>query len=150
MLTFKYLLLFFLGMVTEVLVAKDMKWKCINCGRCCHKIGDEFSLKLFNKKTENNKCLNLDEKNHCIIYSERPLGCKMYPFYPNWEKLKKGIVDFKIGSLKIDSECSGFMQGELIVDNVHIFKKLKKVSLQLNQNLRKQPLGKIKDLFSIN
>jgi Fe-S-cluster containining protein len=70
-------------MVKEVLVNKETRWQCISCGKCCHKMGDEFSLKLFNKKIKEGKCPNLNEKNMCEIYSQRPLGCKMYPFYPD-------------------------------------------------------------------
>lgn len=137
-------------MVKEVLVDDKTRWECISCGKCCYKLGSEFSLRLFNKESEDGKCPQLNNKNRCNIYSERPLGCKMYPFYPDWNKLKLGIVDFSIGSLKIDSECSGYMNGELVIKNNQLFKKLDKIALKLKENISKLDHGKIKDIFSIN
>ena len=137
-------------MVKEVLVDYDTRWECVSCGKCCYKIGEEFSLKLFSEETKDGgKCPHLDEKNRCEIYSDRPLGCKMYPFYPDWSKLKLGIVDFSIGSLKIDSECGGYMKGELIVKNKRLLKKLEKVKLSVKENIRKLRHGQIKDIFSM-
>lgn len=74
----------------------------------------------------------------------------MYPFYPDWNKLKTGTIDFNIGSLKIDSECSGFMKGDLVIKNKRLFKKLDKIAAQIKENMRKQKQGQIKDIFSIN
>ena len=135
-------------MVTEVLVDSKTRWICVGSGRCCHLLGKEVSLSLFGKAPqENGACVKLDEKKRCSIYSERPMGCKMYPFYPDWEKLKRGKVDFSAGSLKIDSECPGYMQGDLVLGNKKIQKKLYKVAVQLAKNLQKKKQGKLVDLF---
>ena len=108
-----------------------------------------FSIKLFTEKTNEGRCLNLNEKNICNIYSQRPIGCRMYPFYPDWDKLKAGIVDFSIGSLKIDSECSGFMKGDLIIKNKQLLKKLDKIALKIKENIKILKHGQIKDIFSL-
>ncbi|MBM3200146.1 YkgJ family cysteine cluster protein [Candidatus Woesearchaeota archaeon] len=137
-------------MVKEVLVDENTRWECIFCGKCCYKIGNEFSLRLFNEKTkEGGKCVNLNEKNRCNIYDCRPLGCKMYPFYPDWNKIKVGIVDFSIGSLKIDEECSGYMKGVLVTENKKLFKKLGIIALQIKENIKKLKHGQIKDIFAL-
>ena len=137
-------------MIQETLVDKNTRWKCIGSGRCCHLIGKETTLKLFNEETkESGACPKLDEKNRCSIYSSRPMGCKMYPFYPDWEKLKKGIVDFSDGALKIDSACPGYGQGDLVLEDLHLKKKLEKIAKELKENIRKKPSGKIKDLFTM-
>lgn len=138
-------------MIKEVLVDENTRWKCIGSGRCCHLIGKETTLRLFKEETkEDGACPKLDEKNRCTIYSDRPLGCKMYPFYPDWEKIKTGQIDFSKGSLKIDSACPGYGQGEKVLENVHIRKKLEKISLELKENIKKTPSGKIKDLFTMS
>lgn len=137
-------------MVKEVLVDENTRWKCIGSGRCCHLIGKENTLQLFQEETkQDGACPKLDEKNRCSIYSDRPLGCKMYPFYPDWNKLKQGNVDFSEGSLKIDSECPGYGQGEFVLKDVHLKRKLEKISQELKDNIRKKPSGKIKDLFTM-
>ncbi|MFH1972436.1 MAG: YkgJ family cysteine cluster protein [archaeon] len=132
-------------MIKPVLVDEDIRWECVNCGRCCFKIGDEFSLHLFGVKTDNGKCVKFDKR--CTIYNERPLGCKMYPFYPDWERLKKGEISFNVGGLQIDSDCSGFGSGDLVVGNKKLFKKLKKVALELKEKMIENRSGKIKELF---
>lgn len=134
-------------MVNEVLVDKNTRWECIGCGKCCHKIGDEFSLRLFNEKTKDGRCIKLNEENRCDIYSERPIGCKMYPFYPDWNKLKLGMVDFS--NLKIDSECSGYGKGEVVIDNKQLLKKLDKIKLKIEENIKILKHGQIKDIFSL-
>ena len=132
-------------MIKEIKVTPDTRWECISCGKCCHKLGKAFNSKLFGG--EGNKCIKLNERARCEIYTERPLGCKMYPFYPDWEKFKSGNVDFKLGSLKIDSECSGFGKGQRIVRNERLFKKLNKISLELKRRIVANPKGKINELF---
>ncbi|MBT3985867.1 YkgJ family cysteine cluster protein [archaeon] len=132
-------------MIKETKVTPDTRWECISCGKCCHKLGNAFNFRLFNGNSDT--CVKLNEKNRCGIYTERPLGCKMYPFYPDWEKFKLGKVDFKLGSLKIDSGCSGFGKGQKIVRNERLFKKLNKVSLELKRRIVANPRGKIKELF---
>jgi len=134
-------------MVKEILVDRETRWECVSCGKCCYKIGDEFSLKLFGEKTDNGKCVKLSEKNRCGLYRDRPLGCKMYPFYPDWNKLKLGNVSFKIGSLKMDSECSGYMKGTKIINNKKLFKKLNSIALEIRAYMIKNPGGQIKDIF---
>jgi len=136
-------------MVKEKLVDDETRWQCVSCGKCCHKIGDEFSIKLFTEKTNEGRCLHLNERNICDIYSQRPIGCRMYPFYPDWDKLKAGIVDFSIGSLKIDSECLGFMKGDLIIKNKQLLKKLDKIALKIKENIKILKHGQIKDIFSL-
>ena len=133
-------------MIKEVRVTLDTKWECVGCGKCCHKIGDEFCLKLFGEKTVDGKCVKLVNK-RCKVYSERPLGCRMYPFYPSWKKLKAGMIDFKIGSLKIDANCDGFGNGSKICRNKRLLRKLDKVALKLKEKIISNPKGKIKDLF---
>ncbi len=132
-------------MIKEIKVTPDTRWECISCGKCCHKLGSMFNSKLFNG--EGNKCVKLNEKNRCGIYTERPLGCKMYPFYPDWEKFKLGNVDFKLGSLKIDSECGGFGKGQRVVRNERLFKKLNKIALELKRRIVANPKGRINELF---
>ena len=137
-------------MVNEVLVDDNTRWDCLFCGKCCHKIGKEFSLRLFDKETEKSgKCPHLDSRNRCEIYHERPIGCMMYPFYPDWNKLKLGTVDFSIGSLKIDSECPSYMKGNLVIKNKQLLKKLDKIAIKLKQNIKTLKHGQIKDIFSL-
>jgi len=133
-------------MIKEVFVDEDTRWKCVSCGKCCSKLGDEVSLGLFGVKTDNGKCVKLVGE-RCSIYSDRPIGCKMYPFYPDWERFKKGEIVFSVGSLMIDSDCSGFGKGDRVVDNKKVFKKLKKVTLELKGKMREIKVGTIKDLF---
>src|SRR3989344_5196120 len=82
-------------MVQETLVNETTRWACQCCGNCCYKLEDEIHLKLFNKQKENSKCTHLNHENKCNIYNNRPLGCKMYPFYPDWKKLKKIAIEIK-------------------------------------------------------
>ena len=137
-------------MIKETIVTINTKWECQGCGRCCHLIGEETTQKLFGEKTkEDGACPRLID-GRCSDYDQRPLGCKMYPFYPDWEKLKIGHIDFSLESLKIDADCPGYMKGTHIFKNKKLLKKLDKVALQLKQIMIKNPKGKIKDLFSIN
>jgi len=73
----------------------------------------------------------------------------MYPFYPDWEKLKQGEVDFSIGTLKIDSACSGYGKGPLVITNKHLWKKLEKIAIEIKTNIIILKKGQIKDIFSI-
>ena len=135
-------------MVKEILVDDKTRWECVSCGKCCHKLGEEISLKLFGENTKNGRCVKLNEKDRCSVYIERPLGCKMYPFYPDWGNLKKGKIDFKFGSVRMDAECSGYGKGSKVVHNHRLFKRLEKISLELRKRIIANPKGKIKDLFS--
>jgi Fe-S-cluster containining protein len=132
-------------MIKEVKVIPETRWECVSCGRCCYKLGKEFNFKLFG--SSDGKCVKLNERGRCGVYNERPLGCKMYPFYPDWEKLKIGVIDFKLGGLKIDSDCSGYGKGQRIVRNKRLLKRLDKVALELKKRMMKNKGGKIKDLF---
>ena len=136
--------------IKEVLVDENTRWKCVGSGRCCHMLGYEAHYKFFKEPPEfDGKCVKLDEKNRCTIYDSRPLGCKMYPFYPDWEQIKKGKVDFSEGALRIDSNCPGFGRGDLVLKNKRILKKLDKIAEKIRENIRKNPSGKIKDLMTM-
>src|SRR3989344_3314766 len=105
-------------MIKPVLVDENTRWECQHSGKCCHKLGCEMHEKLFAQPPkEDGRCVKLNEKNLCNIYNERPIGCQMYPFYPNGEKLKQGSVEFTIGTLTIDSECPDYGKGPLVMNN---------------------------------
>jgi len=133
-------------MIKEVKVVPETRGECISCGKCCHKLGKEFNMKLFGG-SDDAKCVKLNERLRCDVYTERPLSCKMYPFYPDWEKLKVGVIDFKLGGLKIDSDCRGYGKGQRIVRNKRVLRKLDMVALELKKRMIKKKGGKIKDLF---
>lgn len=82
--------------------AQNIKFKCLkNCGFiCCNlpvilKAGiwrnrddlrkncqkSKFKNGLFELKRKNSQCIFLDDNGLCEIYRNRPLACKVYPFF---------------------------------------------------------------------
>jgi len=133
--------------MAEVVVDSGTRWKCMLCGKCCREIGrglDNSKLAL-DRKT--GRCSKLNEKNMCSEYFKRPVICMMYPFHPSREKLALGEVDFSIGKLLIDSDCPGFSQGPIIIDNDLLMKELEKVELLLEHRINLIKEGKVVDAF---
>ena len=133
--------------MTEVLVDKNTKWKCLLCGSCCRDIGRGLkdSKLVLNKKS--GRCSKLNNKNMCDDYFNRPVICMMYPFHPSRKDLVSGIVNFSIGNLLIDSACPGFNKGSNIVENKILMEELKKTALLLEHRISLIKEGKIVDAF---
>jgi len=102
-------------------------WNCIHCGRCCRSYDvpltpeDEERLKkygsVFRKgrvglylKKKKGKCVFRRDK--CRIYTERPVACRLYPFYVRFECSKDAY--FNGYYVYIDAECRGVDKGCLI------------------------------------
>jgi Fe-S-cluster containining protein len=111
-----------------------LSWECTRCGRCCmdvegwdrrvlllekdmtqleeageqgfheHKAQEKFVAVM---KKEDGRCVFLGEKG-CMVYGDRPLLCRMYPFYVE----RQGGV-YVIG---VDTECPGVGGGETLTE----------------------------------
>ena len=90
-----------------------LRWKCIRCGRCCsllrvrlledevkyltEKYGDvvEYIENEPYLKHKSDGCIFLTYENgmaKCTIYEDRPLVCRVYPFYiRKWRDIKRDI-----------------------------------------------------------
>jgi hypothetical protein len=110
--------------------SKISRWKCIRCGKCCslldvqlgfedekrlRKYGDVFSygrIGVYLKKV-NGKCI-FYEAGKCLIYPDRPLGCRNYPFYIRRNGVEDAKFRFKnqIFFVYLDSSCRGIEKGK--------------------------------------
>ena len=121
--------------MAEVLVNQETKWKCLLCGKCCRQIGQGLENSDLALDRKSGRCSKLNEKNMCNNYFNRPVICMMYPFHPSREKLVLGSVDFSIGKLLIDSDCPGFNQGSIIVENKVLMADFEKIALLLEHRM---------------
>ena len=110
-------------------------WTCVRCGACCRKFvvtlspgeamyyavkygpvvlhyGREFYL----AKRQDGSCVFLrmsEGKAYCLVYSDRPRVCRMYPFYVTEKPLHGGGSDAEIAHrgrtlyLYVDALCPG-------------------------------------------
>lgn len=118
------------GRVAEFYYPAGLGWVCTHCGRCCMDAeGWDRRVLLLEKdvtrleeageqgfheqtdggrfvavmKKEDGRCVFLEE-NGCMVYENRPLLCRMYPFYVE----RQGDV-YVIG---VDTACPGVGGGE--------------------------------------
>jgi Fe-S-cluster containining protein len=116
----------------------NVKFKCIFCGKCCMNMNmnerkivltkkdverilsvtklkiEDFANENINEKYPyimklvSGKCFFLDSHNMCIIYSDRPLVCRFYPFL--MRKIGKKYV------FEADPSCPGLGDGEKLTE----------------------------------
>jgi len=69
--------------VGNVEVTPETRWACQQCGKCCHVTPDnrELMASLIGEPKEDGSCRHLTKNNLCSIYNERPLICRLYPFF---------------------------------------------------------------------
>ncbi|MBN2804463.1 MAG: YkgJ family cysteine cluster protein [Deltaproteobacteria bacterium] len=58
-------------------------------------------------KTKGNKCLFLNDKNQCDIYSSRPMQCRTWPFWT------ENIKSLKAWHESVETFCPGVNNGKL-------------------------------------
>ena len=116
-------------------------WTCLLCGECCKKyyvpVSTETARNLINKygryciekrngklqlRKVDGKCIFLSDKNSCMIQLEKPLACKLWPFYifkqPKKErdkKLAEFIYNGKRYYVYVDTFCPGLDKGEILI-----------------------------------
>ena len=122
------------GKIIEFYYPAGLTWSCINCGRCCRDTeGWERRVLLLEKditrleeageqgfyeqtdegkfvavmKKEDGRCVFLGE-NGCMVYEDRALLCRMYPFYVE----RQGDV-YVVG---VDTGCPGVGGGEELAE----------------------------------
>lgn len=110
------------------------KFECIKCGECCQTLKDGLllrecetrffppsSIKDFPSSKNNAKimtkmiCPNYSSKRGCLIYKDRPLICRVYPFY----------FDSNSGEVSID-RCWHYKTGDAIMAERKQIKLLRK------------------------
>ena len=104
------------------------RWECRRCGWCCcnydvsvtvydeerlRKYGDVFrrgKIGLYLKRVEG-RCV-FYEDGRCLIYDERPMACRNYPFY----FFRRGEEGARFGNVYVyvDPNCKGFGGGRRI------------------------------------
>jgi Fe-S-cluster containining protein len=122
------------GRVAEFYYPARLGWMCTRCGRCCmdaegwdrrvlllekdvtrleeageqdfHEQTDEGRFIAVMKK-DDGRCVFLSE-NSCMVYENRPLLCRMYPFYVE----RQGDVYI----LGVDPGCPGVGGGEALAE----------------------------------
>ena len=127
-------------------------WECLRCGLCCSTLrvrlldeevnkykkryGDVIEYidgKPFLKHKKNGGCIFLEYKNNlavCKIYEDRPLACRIYPFYSRrWREAKSSLSqkilsesEFKYRGRKfavfVSNLCPGLGRGPLIEEGI--------------------------------
>lgn len=59
-----------------------MSFPCTRCGLCCQNIGSLPELVAFNRG--DGVCMNYDVDNGCLVYSNRPLVCRIDDGYERY------------------------------------------------------------------
>ncbi len=125
-------------------VDEDTRWECQKCMLCC-KENKEVIEKAFKVKSIDNHCPFLKD-NKCEREKNKPLICKLYPFFPGVNK-DKTRISFAIGNLQIFSSCPGVGKGKKISENKELLKKIDKIAKELMERLVLKSQGKINDIF---
>jgi len=114
-----------------VLIAKDTKWECQKCGRCCIELVPA---------NLGYTCRHFDsELNTCGIHENKPLSCKLYPFEPDASLIAKGKVRkaFSIKNMIIQEDCPGIGYGKKVHEN----RELKRVLNRIAKSFAKSDRG---------
>ncbi|TFF97844.1 MAG: YkgJ family cysteine cluster protein [Promethearchaeota archaeon] len=132
----------------KVSVPEKIKFICLNCGKCCL----DTEMEISNKEVESIEKLGYSRKKFtliengylrlknikghcyfynlenrkCIIYENRPLGCRFYPLVLNQN------------TCEIDEECSCYEENKKIEIPKEICKKLKKYVMQLDNEIKER------------
>ncbi len=104
------------------------RWTCVRCGWCCcsydvpvtfdderrlRKYGDVFwrgKVGLYLKRIDG-KCVFYDN-GKCLIYDERPIACRRYPFY--FRRNGEELARFGDIYVYVDANCRGVGKGRRI------------------------------------
>ena len=110
------------------------RWRCVRCGWCCcnydvpitfedeerlRKFGDVFwhgKVGVYLKRIDG-KCIFYRD-GECLIYEDRPIACRMYPFYIR----RQGDELAKFGDVYVylDRNCRGIGKGSKIEEVLNL------------------------------
>ncbi|MBU4502673.1 MAG: YkgJ family cysteine cluster protein [Nanoarchaeota archaeon] len=123
-------------------VDNNTQWECQKCMKCCE-TNKEIVQKIFNIKSHKEHCHFLEDKT-CKIEDNKPLMCRLYPFFPGINDRK---FSFAIGKLTIFAGCPGVGKGKKISENKELLKKIDGTAKELMDRFALKLQGKIKDVF---
>ena len=126
----------------RIVVDENTRWECQKCRECC-KTNKELVEKIFNIKSNTDSCPFL-ENNNCKRENNKPLICRLYPFFPG---LSDGNFSFAIGKLTVFAGCPGVGKGKKISENKELLKKIDITAKELMEKFALKLQGKIKDVF---
>ena len=126
----------------RITIDKDTRWECQKCRKCC-KTNKEAIQKIFKLETNKDECPFL-ENNNCKRENNKPLICRIYPFFPG---VNEGKISFAIGKLTIFSGCPGLGKGEKVSENKELLKRIDENAKELTERMVLKSQGKIKDIF---
>lgn len=126
----------------RVIVDENMHWECQKCRECC-KTNKEVIKKIFGMKPDKNECPFL-QNNNCKLENNKPLICKLYPFFPG---INNNLLSFAIGKLTVFAGCPGLGKGKKVAENKGLLEKIDKNAKELMERLVLKSQGKIKGVF---
>lgn len=123
-------------------VDENMRWECQKCRQCC-KTDKKIIQKIFNIHSDKDECPFL-KNNNCKLEKNKPLICRMHPFFPGINEEK---ISFAIGKLTIFAGCPGIGKGKKVSENKGLLKRIDEVAKELMERMILKSQGKIKTVF---